>query len=272
MRLIGSVLSLALLAGGGWWLWNNNPDVRQFVNHHVDTGNFQTLEIRYTPSQLMEANRSELLRGENYNFLEPTILFHSYLMMEVKYTDDNSATRESTLIWGLENGEMVLSTSSWETTHGFEDCINAHADRNDFKVINMLAKRGGIMERDSLAKHLYVEQDILDQWLDSCRKKHLVVLSGTSCRLHLQQPLLSLHPETKIRESLVVKPYEGATRVPKKYSASQIERIAQAAYGADFAIRRTTEIYLPVIRIDVKNPDDSTLVTYWNGVTGKRIM
>jgi hypothetical protein len=58
MRLIGSLLTLALVGGGGWWLWNNNPDVRQFVNHHIDTGDFQTLEIRYTPSQIMEKSCS----------------------------------------------------------------------------------------------------------------------------------------------------------------------------------------------------------------------
>lgn len=270
MRIISSLFFLASV-GTGWWLWNNHPPTRNFIESHLSSGEFQTLEVLYSPEQIMEDHRKELLRGANYTFLEPTLLFHPYVMMEVKYTKDELSTRESTLLWSLEDGEMVVDTASWEQTHGFEDCLNAHADRNEFKVLNALAKERTGMTREALAKALYIQSEVLDNWLESCKKKKLVVQIGNQYRLHLENPKLQLYPETKMHGSLVTKSYEGAIRAPKKYSVGEIERAAQAAFGPDFAIRTSSEILMPVIQIEVKNPDGSIMTSYWNALTGKRI-
>jgi hypothetical protein len=60
--------------------------------------------------------------------------------------------------------------------------------------------------------------------------------------------------------------------VKKRYRSSQIETIAKAAFGNDFAIRKTTEIFLPVYSIVVQNPDGSQMTTYWNALNGKRLL
>jgi len=48
-------------------------------------------------------------------------------------------------------------------------------------------------------------------------------------------------------------------------------KTAKAAFGDDFAIRKTTEIFLPVYSIVVQNPDGSHMTTYWNALNGKNI-
>jgi hypothetical protein len=78
-------------------------------------------------------------------------------------------------------------------------------------------------------------------------------------------------PETKLAHWLVTKPTKKAVRVKKRYSASQIQKTAKAAFGNDFAIRRTTEIFLPVYSIVVQNPDGTLMTSYWNALNGKRL-
>ena len=77
-------------------------------------------------------------------------------------------------------------------------------------------------------------------------------------------------PETKLDQWLVTKQSRNTSRIPRRFHPSQIESIARAAFGNDFAIRKTTEIYLPVYSIIVQNPDGSQMSTYWNALNGKR--
>jgi len=172
---------------------------------------------------------------------------------------------------GLLDGEMVINTSTWEKTHGFTDCLASNATRQEFKVINALASRGGAWDRDGLVHFLNIENHILDNWIDGCRKKSLIVQNGNTYRLHLQNPKLQVIPETKLEQWLVTKSSKNANRVKRRYGAAQIKNTAKAAFGNDFAIRKTTEIFLPVYSIIVQNPDGSQMTTYWNALNGKRM-
>jgi hypothetical protein len=270
MRLITYLITLGLIAFGAWWVWNNYPPVRKFIESHLETGDFQTLEVRYTPEQIIEAHKKELIKGPNYTVWDPSLKFYPYAFMEVKYTN-SQATSEGIILWGLEDGEMVLDANSWEKTHGFEDCINAKADKNDFKVLFAIAQNGGAIDREKLHQVLRVENDQLDSVVESCRRKKLIVQRGNSFRLHFQQPRFASVPETKLNQWLVRQPYKNAVRVPGRYSLSQIEQVSQNAFGNDFTIRNMTEIYIPVYSIVIQNPDSSLLTTYWNAQTGKRL-
>jgi hypothetical protein len=230
------------------------------------------LEVRYSAETIMEAHRKELLKGSDHVFLEPTLKFVPYLLMDVKYIRNSEKTGEGVILWGLVDGEMVINTATWEVTHGFTDCIASNATRYEFKIINALAARGGAWDRDGLSKFLNIENSILDTWVDSCRKKSLIVQNGNTYRLHLQNPKLQVIPETKLEQWLVTKPTKHALRVKKRYRASQIETTAKAAFGHEFAIRKTTEIFLPVYSIVVQNPDGSQMTTYWNALNGKRLI
>ncbi|MFS8564401.1 MAG: hypothetical protein LVR00_08920 [Rhabdochlamydiaceae bacterium] len=69
----------------------------------------------------------------------------------------------------------------------------------------------------------------------------------------------------------MTKPYKKAIRLPRQFSSAQIEKIAKAAFGQDFAIRKITYVYLPVHSIVVQNPDDSTHISHWNALNGRRL-
>lgn len=269
-RLIFLLLAACLLVGG-WWLFNNYDQALGVVQQYVENGEFVTLEARYTPEQIMEAHRKDLLITEQHSFRNSDLKFHPYLMMEVKYSQADKKSREGVLFWSLVDGEMVLNTETWEKTHGFEDAINANASRTDFKLMNALAKSKGSATTDQLQKDLHIEKETLQSWINSATAKHLVVQKGNTLQLHFQEPKILVQPETKINDWLVTKPYDHAQRVQKKYSHNQIQKITKAAFGDDFKIRTVSEVFLPVYSIEVLNPDGSLRTSYWNALNGQRI-
>jgi hypothetical protein len=271
MRNLSIFVALLVIGLGGFWSWIYFPGFRSKVEDVLSSGTFQTLEVRYSADAIMDAHRKELLKDSEHVFLEPTLKFVPYLLMEVKYNRSQEKTGEGVILWGLIDGEMVINTSTWEKTHGFTDCIASNASRQEFKIINALASKGGAWDRDGLSKFLNIENSVLDSWVDSCRNKSLIVQSGNTYRLHLQNPKLLVIPETRLEHWLVTKSTKHALRVKKKFRPSQIEATAKAAFGNDFAIRKTTEVFLPVYSIVVQNPDGSQMTSYWNALNGKRI-
>lgn len=271
MRILFSLLTLGAACYGLWWLSDTQPQVKTKIEEILHSGSFHTLEVRYGANQIMESQRRRLLKDNRHKYLEASMKFYPYLLMEVKYTVSDKKTKEGVILWDLNDGEMVIETKNWEKTHGFGDCINAGTDRHEFRVINILASKGGSADRQTLSKALHVENEVLDAWIEGCRRKRLIVQSGNRYRLHLEKPLLQSTPNTKINERLVTKPHRNAQRVPNRYSLAQIEKISRSAFGNDFAIRRTIDLYLPVHCIVVQNPDGSIHTSHWNALNGKQI-
>lgn len=271
MKFFSIITTSILLGSILYWFSTNHPELRSQIEQFLEGGQFHTLEIKYNAKQLMESHRKELLKDASHTYLEPSLKFYPYLLLEVKYNLSEEKTREGVILWDLCDGEMVIDTSSWEKTHGFGDFINANTEKHEFKILNILARKGGTLDREGLSKALQVENDILNAWIDSCRKKKLVIQAGNNFRLHLQNPHLNSVPETRISEWLVTKPYKNAVRFSRKYSLAQIQKIAKAAFGNDFVIRQTTDVYLPVHSISVQNPDGTIKTSNWNAVNGKRL-
>jgi hypothetical protein len=271
MRLI-TILVVALLVGwGGYYAFKHSEPIRQFAHNALPSGEFRTLEIRYSAEEIMQSHKNELLKNSSYSFLEPKLLFYPYLMMDVKYAKGRGATGEGILLWGLNDGEMVIHTGTWEKTHGFEDCLAAKADKNDFKIIQTLVENGGIIDREKLYGFFNVDQEVIDRWTESCRIKKIIATGGNQLRLHLQNPLLKTEPATILDQPLVTQPAKHFHKVKGEYSTNQIKHFAQIAFGYDFAIRRTQEVYLPIYALAVQNPDGSVFTTYWNALNGKKM-
>lgn len=271
MRFLTTVSLLAAVSVGTWWLWTYNAPFRNFVAEYVDNGEFLTLEARYTPQQIMENQKRELITSQEHTYQDPSLRFYPYILFEVKYTQPDRKSREGVVLWSLVDGEMVLNSDTWEQTHGFEDAIKAKATPQEFKIINALAKYRGTLTREQLQNELHLERDVIEPWIESAREKHLVVVRGDVVQLHLQDPKLIEIPQTKINQWWVSKPYNHAQKINAKYSEKEIERIAKAAFGGDFTIRNATKVFLPVYSIEVMNPDGSLLTSYWNALNGQRI-
>ncbi|NDD58934.1 MAG: hypothetical protein EBZ47_06775 [Chlamydiae bacterium] len=270
MRILLTLGVLGMLGYGAWWMSPSKPDIRAKVEDALNIGSFHTLEIKYSANQIMETHRRELLKSPRHKFLEPELRFYPYLLLDVKYVSSES-TEENVILWDMCDGEMVLNTKSWEKTHGFGDCILARTDRDEFKVINTLARRGGVCDRESLAKSLHVENDVMDLWIDSLRKKKLIVQTGNRYRLHMENPLIRSIPCTILEERLVTQSCKNSQRVSKRFSLGQIEKLSMSAFGTDFAIRHSKDVYLPVHSIVVQNPDGSIHTSLWNALNGKKV-
>ncbi len=273
MRKIIALLVVAAVLATAYWVYQEqgggNP--LAFLKQYVENGEVATFKARYTPEQLMETHYKELLANENHSFESSETKFYPYLLMEVKYTQPDKRSREGVLLWSLVDGEMVLNTSTWEKTHGYRDAIEAGANRNDFRLMQALAKSKGTANSEQLEKELHVDKEMLQSWIESAVAKHLIVKRGSEYQLHFQDPKLIISPETKMSEGLVKKPYSFSQRLSKRYSQNQIEKISKAAFGDDFTIRTATEVFLPTYKINVVNPDGSISSTWWNAITGQLI-
>ncbi len=272
MKLIFFFSLLGCLGYGAFWTLQRHPDLKTTIQEVLPASEFHTLEVRYTPEQIMESNRSELLKSGRHKYLETETRFYPYLLMEVKYSVTSKKTEESLILWDLSDGEMVLNTKGWEKTHGFGDCLTATTSRREFSIIRLLAKKGGSCDRQDIITSLHLENETLDSLLESLKRKQLLVISGNKYRLHLENPNLKATPVTQMHERLVTKTGKRAKKVPKRFSFSQVERLTKAAFGDEFAIRHTTDVYLPVHSIVVQNPDGSLHTSLWNALNGKRIL
>src|ERR1700722_5862497 len=110
MRILLTLMSLGAACYGLWWLTSTKPEVKSKVEEILNTGTFNTLEIRYTASQIMDVNRRHLLKDNRHRYLEPSMKFYPYLLLEVKYTVSDRKTREGVILWDLIDGEMVIDT------------------------------------------------------------------------------------------------------------------------------------------------------------------
>jgi hypothetical protein len=270
MKIIIVIICVCMLGAGGFYFKDRIPEIKSFKLDKITTRDCRAFKMRITAQEIMEKNKKQLLKTESFHYLEPQVVLYPYLLMDVKYTMDEK-TGEGVLLWGLNDGEMVIDADKWEKTHGFEDCIVAKADQNDFKIIKALVESGGSLDKDKIYDKFKVEDELLNEWLESAREKKLIVSSGAKLRLHLQNPQLVIYPITRLAESLVSVSTKLSLKAKTRYSSSQIKNLTSQAFGSDFVIRRSEQVYLPILSIGVENPDGSILTTYWNGLNGKRI-
>lgn len=247
------------------------PSAREYVSQLLESGEFLTLEARYSAQEIMEAHQEDLVRGPNHKYLSPGLKYYPYLLMDVKYSRSDKRTVEGVLLWSLVDGEMVLDTQSWATSHGFADCLRAGATDQDFQLIHSILRRRGSATKDVLKKDLGVDGLVLDRWLLTAVSKHLLVEYGSEYRLHFAHPVIDVTPETTVTERFVSKPYKGAERVSSRFSRHQIKDLACTAFGSRFAIRDTRLLYVPAYNIEVKNPDGTVMSSHWSALSGELI-
>ena len=258
MRLLSTLATLGILGGGFWWVDQQYPEAKAILLDHIPTSQSLAFEPRFSTKKILKDNkRLSVDHGPIDVKLAP------YLMMDVKYTKDGKETIESTVLWDMTDGEMIFDTKTWEKTHGYGDCIEAHATAGDFKIINQLASNG-ICDLNALRQNL---PSTGSKWIDSALNKKLIVKMGAQIRLHMASPRFALEPATKLGFPLVVLSTKSTERLPKRFSAAQIQKTAAAAFGNDFAIRKIKEVYLPIYAASIPQ-GDQTHTIFYNSMTG----
>ncbi|MEM8727609.1 MAG: hypothetical protein AAGE99_02710 [Chlamydiota bacterium] len=268
MRFLTTFIVLGGLGYGIYWLNSTQPELKHRAIEMIDTDRFYTLENRFTAAQIIEKER---LKEFDHRYRPPSLRFRPYLLMEVKFTTPDRQTEEGMILWDLIDGEMVLDTKSWDKTHGFADCINAGADKYEYKILVTIAKNGGKANRQSLMRSLNLETHFFEKWVERARKKKLIVQHGDDYRIHLHHPVVDVPPSTMTTEPLVAKSCRSSDRINRRYSPKQIKKAAEAAFGNDFAIRSTQDVSLPIYSITLQNRDGSLRTTHWNAFNGKRL-
>src|ERR1700722_6767981 len=138
MKIKSFLTISSVIAFGAFSLWvlKQNPNFQSVVEQYIDNGEILTFEARFTPEKIMELRGKELVGSGERTFHKAELKFDPYIMFDVKYTSMDKMTKEGVLLWSLTDGEMVIDCENWDKTHGFEDAINAQANRNDFKILN----------------------------------------------------------------------------------------------------------------------------------------
>lgn len=274
-----AAIALSVIIGAGVvaLIWEEGPwnDLKESIYTYVTGQDVATWELKYSPEQLMALHKDELLGQEipgkdKKIFREASLLYAPYLLLDVKYTEERK-TREGFLLWGLIDGEIVLNTDTWEMTHGFKDCMDAGANRGEFKLIQLLAKKQGGILQDDLQRELNLDREQFLRLIEQAKHKHLVVQKGQQLHLHFENPKFVVIPQTRMTQQMVSKPLLESQKIGRVYNRSAVKVAAKAAFGEDFKIRSEKEIFLPVCRLHVLNPDGSVYATDWNALTGQRI-
>ncbi len=271
MRILSTIIFLGALGYGLWWVNEKHPEWKTQALQLLHSSDITALEPRLTPEQIIEHYRKTLLSEGHQRLFEPEIKYYPYLLMEVKYALSAEKTGEGVILWDLLDGEMITDATHWEKTHGFSDCINANASKSELQIIQAIAKRGGHVDEETLRRMTALDKNILQTWIGSCRRKKLIVQNGRNYRLHMQNPRLSVLPETIVNGPLTTKTISNAACIAKRYNPRDIRRAASYAFGEDFAIRTTREVYLPIYRMTIQNPDLSLYSAYFNALSGRQI-
>ncbi len=268
------LIIFVLAVGGlsGYWLWNHNHQVRQSFENYIENKELLTFESRYSSDQILEeqilASREHI--GSRLQ-VPPALSYYPYLLLDVYYVTGDHRLHEGLILWSMTEGEMVLDSSTWELSNGFETCLITNATRADFKVMNSIARHGGNATRNHLSQEMRIDLATIEPWIQGAFQKNLISQKDSILSLQFHHPNFYVTPQTRINQWLVTKQYQYAHRLPENYSKVQIERIANAAFGQDFTIRESKIVYLPVYSIVEEKANGTTATNHWNGLTGKRI-
>lgn len=270
-RFLSTLITVGTLGYGAWWINDTQPHLKDRVLGQIHFGSIDTFEPRFTSKQIITKERLSLPKEEDPSTLAPMLEFHPYLLMRVKFVNQARETEEGVILWDLNEGEMVLNTKHWETTHFFADCINARASAHEYTIINAIASNNGRADRQTLTKALNLDPSLTAMWIERCRQKKLIVKHEDGYRIHLQSPIFHLTPSTEIISPLITKNRKSSKRLPRRYSPTQVKKAAELAFGSDFAIRSAQDVFLPVYSIKTENSDGSLRTSFWNALNGQRI-
>lgn len=272
LRLIWPKKRLIFLTGLlgtlAYWLWFQVPLWFVSVAPTLPYQEITIFEPRHTPEEVIQSEEGQELFDESEDMSDASVEMYPYLLMEVKYLRGEKSL-ESTILWSLKRGEMLLDTTTWDMTHGYFDCLIHNARGEEMAVVNALVHKGGTLDRESLLKAIHRDGEQVDNWIHSCIKKQLIVQIGNIYKLHLQNPKLAQEPRTKINTTLKKRNLAFKKVVTPKYSPRQIINLAHDTFGSGFSIRRKQLVYLPVYSILVNYSDGSSATSKWNAHTGR---
>ena len=269
MRIITILLLVFFVAAGAIYLYHHGEDLKGYIGDQMDSGEFLTIEPRFSASQIISAHTNDLITSAEQSLQEPGLKFYPYLLVEISYKNADHKPLDGILLWSLSDGELITDTETWTTTHGFEEMIAHDADAGDYKIVKALAANQGAMTRDQLQSYLSLSSRTVDDWIQKTRQKHLITQRGNQYALAQKNLEIDVKPQTKINQWLNTKPYSHAHREPARFSSTEIEKAIHSAFGGNITIRYAREVYLPIYNISIIHSDGTVRTTAWNALNGQ---
>lgn len=263
IRLLSSLVSLALTCYGVYWLKENYPPAKAFLARVITSSEVNLLQPRFSLEQITEktSKKGHLTSSE--------ILYSPYALLEVKYSRSSHKTDEAVMLFDLTSGELVMNTKTWECTHGLQDCLTAQVNHSDFKILKALSK--GPLNRQNLSDEVKMASSLLEESLKRCRSKKLIVQKENDFRIHLDTPRLPSRPVTKTEYPLSTKTSASCHTLKARYSISDITELATALFEDDFSIRSSWEVYVPIYSLTFTTSDGTLSTVYVNALSGKEL-
>ena len=263
IRLLSSLLTLALLCGGAYWLKEHNPPAEKLLSKILASSQIQIIEPRFSLEQILEKNHKK------NSPLLTEVRYYPYGLLEIKYSRSSRKTEEAFMLWSLSNAELVLNTKTWQTTHGFQDCLLSKSDNFDIKILRALS--AGPLSRQKIATELNLENEELGLLLQSCCAKKLILYKEHDYRVHFENPYFTARPVTKLAIPLTYKQIKSPQAIANHYSLEAIEAFASAIFKDDFFIRSSQQVYLPIYCLTFQGDEGSATTSYWNSLNGREI-
>ncbi|MEI6532119.1 MAG: hypothetical protein WCN87_04810 [Chlamydiota bacterium] len=263
IRLLSCVLTLSLLCGGGYWIKERYPPAEKLLSKILHSSSIQIIEPGFSLDYIIEKT------GKKHSPLSAEVRYYPYAVLEVKYSRSPKKTEEAFMLWSLTNAELVLSTKTWQTTHGFQDCLIAKSDHMDIKILKSLS--AGPLSRQKIAAELHLENEELGVFLQACCAKKLIIHREHDYRVHLDTPYLTTRPITKLEIPLTYKPMKSLEPLPQRYPLESIVAFASSIFKDDFCIRSSQQVYLPVYCLTFQGDEGPATTSYWNSLNGREL-
>jgi hypothetical protein len=270
MKKFFVLLLFLVIFGGGYYAYLHRDEVAELLPTSNREETVDTFETAISPEELLSQHSKTLLPTKQHTFGSSTLHLAPHLLLQMKYSPDGRTTIATSMLWDMIDGELVLDTNSFDHTQGFADCITSKANADDFRILQLLTKKGAL-SKEQLSQELGTDNEMVCDRVENLRKRHLVIVANDIVRVHVESPLLRVDPLTTITRPFVQRKVIHKDELQATYSKAEIEQLVKAAFGQDVAIRSSRLIFVPIYEIQVLNPDSSVRRTFWNAISGKEL-
>lgn len=272
------LITLLLGVVAGYALWHDRDRLESYFLSPDKDEVILCFEAKLTPELLQQRLEQNLGRNSSQSnqrnnqitWAEGRICYIPHLLVDVKYTLDGKRTQTGRMLWDLTRSELLLDTLQFETTRGFQDCLQSEANAEDFRILRLLSQNKGTLSREVLIRELALEEELVNARIDSLRKKQLILKTNETIRIHVDDPILGIEPTTKITLPLSKITVKHHYLLPQEQTQQQLLSMIQVAFGPTLAIRGYKKLYLPVVELNVVNPDGSITTSHWNAINGRQ--
>ncbi|WP_108623957.1 hypothetical protein [Candidatus Similichlamydia epinepheli] len=193
-----------------------------------------------------------------------------YIELKVKYSPKPLTTEEKMALWSLHNGEMVVSTKTWQKTHGLGDCLRGKVGVEEMRLLKELVRKRRPTSLDQLIKQTHTPEEMKQASLivDRCLEKGLLIKKNSLLQIHIKQPKWPNKPFTDTNRSLSYAPCDNFLAFRAQFSDKEIARLMEVLFeDQQLKVQSYRMIFVPIYLMMFEQKGERKTI-YLNGLTG----